>query len=662
MTYFVFLKKLFSIFKKWLYNYIMGKIESIKKLLGIEHFTKYTNDYFDRSNIRSSLYVASVVVLLELWMIISTLFFQFFGDLNRSKAWLITHLASYTLLFLSALSLLIYSLLHVKKIIKRNKEWFAVRFVFSIISLGFGIYISYLDYLKGEQFITLMTMTIIVFCFTVWRPLYSILLLTGSYTLFFILCQNRLPATYATKVNLTIVMLIILLSAINAYRQKLSEAKKDERLEQAHDILLKLSISDEVTGVANMNYFRGQAFELMNKPGIIPSDYIYLYFDIENFKMINQKYGFWEGNTFLKGFAEFLGKTFKDSIIAHFSNDNFVVLSRDEKIKEKIVDICKKLTEYHYDIKLGLKVGAYKPETKEVLPLIACDHARYACNSIKKYYNLTYCLYDTNMSLRFQKKQHIINNFDEAIKNEYIKVFYQPVVNAATGNLCGLEALARWQDPQFGFLSPADFIETLEEYHLIHRLDMFVVERVCRDINDAKKKGRKIIPTSLNFSRLDFDSLNLAQEVADCLEKYNIDKTEIHIEVTESTLSENDVKLKEELKSFRSHGYALWLDDFGSGYSGLNVLKEYDFDLIKIDMKFLSNFDVNEKSRQILKNVINLAKDLGMQTLTEGVETKEQYDFLRDNGCEKLQGYLFSKPVARDEFEAMLDNGTLVID
>lgn len=640
----------------------MGKFESIKKFLGIEHFTKYTNDYFDRSNIRSSLYVASVVVLLELWMIISTLFFQFFGNLNRSKAWLITHLASYTLLFLSALSLLIYSLLHVKKIIKRNKEWFAVRFVFSIISLGFGIYISYLDYLKGEQFITLMTMTIIVFCFTVWRPLYSILLLTGSYTLFFILCHNRLPATYATKVNLTIVMLIILLSAINAYRQKLSEAKKDERLEQAHNILLKLSISDEVTGVANMNYFRGQAFELMNKPGIVPTDYIYLYFDIENFKMINQKYGFWEGNSFLKDFAEFLDKTFGNSIIAHFSNDNFVVLTKDEKIKEKIVDICKKLTEYHYDIKLGLKVGAYKPENKEVLPLIACDHARYACNSIKKYYNLTYCLYDTNMSLRFQKKQHIINNFDEAIKNEYIKVFYQPVVNAATGNLCGLEALARWQDPQFGFLSPADFIETLEEYHLIHRLDMFVVERVCRDINDAKKKGRKIIPTSLNFSRLDFDSLNLAQEVADCLEKYNIDKTEIHIEVTESTLSENDVKLKEELKSFRSHGYALWLDDFGSGYSGLNVLKEYDFDLIKIDMKFLSNFDVNEKSRQILKNVINLAKDLGMQTLTEGVETKEQFDFLRENGCEKLQGYLFSKPVARNEFEAMLDNGTLVID
>ncbi len=640
----------------------MGKIDSIKKFLGIERYSKYTSEYFDRSNIRSSLYVASVVVVLELWMILSTLFFQFFGNLNRSKLWLITHLTSYGLLLLSALILLIYSLLHVKRIIKRKKEWDAVRFIFSIISIGFGIYISYLDYLKGEQFITLMTMSIIVFCFTVWRPLFTILLLVGSYSLFFILCHNSIPTTYATKVNLTIVTIIILLSAINAYRQKLREAQKDERLEQAHDILLKLSICDEVTGVANMNYFRGQAFELMNKPGIKASDYIYLYFDIENFKMLNQKYGFWEGNSFLKEFAEFLGKVFESSIIAHFSNDNFVVLTKDEKIKEKVLKICKKLTEYKYDIKLDIKVGAYKPERKDVLPLIACDHARYACNSIKKYYNLTYCLYDENMSLRFQKKQHIINNFEEAIKNEYIKVYYQPIVNAESGKVCGLEALARWQDPQFGFLSPADFIETLEEYHLIHKLDMFVVERVCKDIQDAKEKVRRIIPTSLNFSRLDFDSLNLAQEVSDCLKKYNIDRNEIHIEITESTLSENDTKLKEELKSFRSYGYALWLDDFGSGYSGLNVLKEYDFDLIKIDMKFLSNFDVNQKSRLILKNVINLAKDLGMHTLTEGVETQEQYDFLREIGCEKLQGYLFSKPISRAEFEAKLDDGTLVID
>lgn len=633
----------------------------LKAFFGIENYTKYTNDYFDRSNIKSSLYVSSVVVLLELWMICSTLFFQFFGNLNRSKQWLIIHLTCYGVLFLSSLTLLIFSILHHKKIIQTHKTWLGIRFIFSIISMGFGIYISYLDYLKGEQFITLMTMTILVFCFTVWRPFFSILFLCSSYGFFFIICNNKIPASYATKVNLTIVLIIILLSAINAYRQKISEAKKDERLEQAHDILLKLSISDEVTGIANMNYFRGQAFELINNPQVNIKDYIYLYFDIENFKMLNQKYGFWEGNSFLKDFADFLKKTFDDGIIAHFSNDNFVVLTRDLKIKDKIMEICKKINDFQYDIRLGIKVGAYKPESKEVLPLIACDHARYACNTIKKNYNITYCEYDANMATRFQNKQYIINNFDQAIKNEYIKVYYQPQVNASDGKICGLEALARWDDPTYGLLSPADFIDTLEEYHQIHRLDMYIVDKVCRDIRDAKTTGRKVLPISLNFSRMDFDSLNLADEVGSCLKKYEIDKNAIHIEITESTLSEDDTKLKEELKSFRAQGYALWLDDFGSGYSGLNVLKEYDFDLIKIDMKFLSNFSGNEKARHILKNVINLAKALGMQTLTEGVETQEAYDFLRDNGCEKLQGYLFSKPIPKSEFKAKLDDGTFKI-
>lgn len=640
----------------------MSRLEKVKHFFGIEKLTKYTHDFFDASNIRSSLYVASVVVVLELWMICSTLFFQFVGDLNRSDKWLFTHLLCYSVLLISALVLFIYSILHLKKIVKNHSVWWTIRFVFAVISIAFGIYISYLDYLKGEQFITLMTMTIIVFCFTVWRPIYSIIFLTTSYGLFFYLCNSAIPASYATKVNLSIVLIIILLSAINSYRQKLSEAKKDEQLEQAHDILLKLSISDEVTGIANMNYFRGQSFELINKNGIDIHQYIYLYFDIENFKMLNQKYGFWEGNSFLKKFADLLNQTFEKSLTAHFSNDNFVVLTKDERIKEKVLDICKKLSEYQYDIKLGIKVGAYKPENKEVLPLVACDHARYACNSIKKHYNITYCLYDETMSLRFQKKQYIINNFDSAIKNEYIQVYYQPFVNSQTGKICGMEALARWNDPQFGFLSPVDFIETLEEYYQIHRLDMYIVEKVCQHIESARTRGRKIIPVSLNFSRLDFDSLNLAEEVENCLKKYNIDKYDIHIEITESTLSEDDIKLQEELKSFRAHGYALWLDDFGSGYSGLNVLKEYDFDLLKIDMKFLSNFEGNERARQILKNVINLAKDIGMQTLTEGVETQEAYDFLRENGCEKLQGYLFSKPISREELEAKLDAGTFVIE
>ena len=640
----------------------MGKFDSLKSFLGIETYTRYTNDYFDRSNIRSSLYVASVVAVLELWMILSTIFFQYVGSLNRSRSWLIIHLAAYTTLFAVALLLLCYALLYQKMYVKSRTTWSVIRLVFAIVAMAFGIYISYLDYLKGEQFITLMTMTIVVFCFSVWRPLFSILFLSASYGVFFLLCHFQSPASYATKVNLSMVFIVILLSAINNYRQKIGEAKKDERLEQAHDILVKLSISDEVTGIANMNYFRGQAFELMNKPDTVISDYTYLYFDIENFKMLNQKYGFWEGNTFLKDFADLLNKTFENSLIAHFSNDNFVVLTKSKKIKEKVLEIVKKVSEYQYDIKLGLKVGAYMPEDKETLPLVACDHARYACNSIKKHYNLAYCVYDKDMALSFQKKQYIINNFDTAIEKEYIQVYYQPLVSSESGKICGIEALARWIDPQFGFLSPADFIETLEEYHQIHRLDMYIVEKACQHIKYAFDRHRKILPVSLNFSRLDFDYLNLAEEVENCLKKYDIDKKYIHIEITESTLSEDDIKLKEELKSFRSCGYALWLDDFGSGYSGLNALKEYEFDMLKLDMKFLYNFDNNEKSRTILKNIIKLAKDLGMNTVTEGVETAEQYKFLKENGCKYLQGYLFSKPLSRDDMEKNIDNGTFVLE
>lgn len=639
----------------------MGRFDSLKRFLGLEKFTKYTNEYFDKSNIRSSLYVSSVVIILEIWMIISTLFLQYFGDLNRSKQWLITHLGSYILLLISAGILFFYSILNHKKILKNQKIWLTIRFFFSVIAIGFGIYISFLDYLKGEQFITLMTMTIFVFCFTVWRPIYTILFLFSSYSIFFIICNKAEPATYATKVNLTIVFITITMSAINSYSQKLSEAKKDEKLEQAQDILLKLSISDEVTGIANMNYFRGQALELMQKKETVIENLIYLFIDIENFKTLNQKYGFWEGNTFLKNIADILNELFKESIIAHFSNDNFVILTENKNIKEKILDLCQRINNFKYDIKLGLKVGAYKPENRECLPLLACDHARYACNTIKKNYNITYCEYDNDMALRFQKKQYIINNFDDAIKNEYIKVFYQPLIDANTGKICGLEALSRWDDPKYGFLPPADFIETLEEYHQIHRLDMYVVDRVCRDIIEVKNTRRKLIPISLNFSRMDFDSLNLAEEVGSCLKKYGIDKSAIHIEITESTLSEDDDKLKEELKSFRSQGYALWLDDFGSGYSGLNVLKEYDFDLIKIDMKFLSNFEGNQKARTILQNVIKLAKDLGMQTLTEGVETNEACNFLRENGCEKLQGYLFGKPMSKIEFQVKIDEGIYTI-
>ena len=659
------LKKEFLFSGILIYNrYMKHKkfLTTLKHFLGLEKRSEYVKNYFNSSNIRSSIYVSSVVIILELFMMTSITIRQFSDETRRTVQWFVTHMLCYAFLFLAALALFIYSVRNIKNKNSNPKVWEVLKYIFSLTAIIFGIYISFLDYKKGEQFITLMTMTIFVFCFVVWRPIYSFLLLSVSYIVFFYICNKFSPATYATKINLFIVFISILMSAINAYHQKLKEAQKDERLEHTQSILLKLSISDEVTGIANMHYFRSQSLEYMHKKEVDIEKLIFLFLDIENFKILNEKYGFWEGNTFLKNFADMTNSVFTDSIVAHFSNDNFVVLTKDEGLEEKLNTLRKKMLDSKYDISLGLKVGGYRPESRECLPLIACDHARYACYSIKKRYNRDYCEYDTSMANDFQKKQYIINNIDDAIKNEYIKVFYQPVVNAKNGKLCGLEALARWEDPQYGFLSPADFIQTLEEYYQIYKLDLFVVEKVCQHFVHIIERQLPLIPVSLNFSRRDFDSINLASDVEALLQKYGVDKKLIHIEVTESTLSENDEKLKEILKEFRKNGYALWLDDFGAGYSGLNVLKEYDFDMMKIDMKFLSGFSGNEKSRLILKNIITMAKGLHMSTLTEGVETDEAYQFLRENGCEQIQGYLFGRPMPVQELYEKVKIGMYQLD
>ena len=227
--------------------------------------------------------------------------------------------------------------------------------------------------------------------------------------------------------------------------------------------------------------------------------------------------------------------------------------------------------------------------------------------------------------------------------------------------ICGFEALARWIDPKYGFMPPYAFISTLEEYRQIHKLDAYIVKKLCEDILEAPAKGIPVLPISINFSRLDFELMDVENLLEECIEKNNIDKNLIHIEVTESALSQNDKNLQETLRRLKGKNYSLWLDDFGSGYSGLNILKEYDFDMMKIDMAFLRNFSSTPKSRPILKNIVTLAKDIGMHTLSEGVETEEAFEFLREIGCERIQGYLFGKPMPKDEIVSKIRKGEFLI-
>ena len=304
-----------------------------------------------------------------------------------------------------------------------------------------------------------------------------------------------------------------------------------------------------------------------------------------------------------------------------------------------------------------MKCGIYTPKDRDESPSLDCDHARYACSTIKKHFNKLIVEYDESMDKDFKIKRYVINNLNKAIENGYIMPYYQPVVLAKNGKICGAEALARWIDPEYGFMSPAAFVPTLEEYHLIHKLDMYIMECVCRDLKLAREENHPLIPVSINFSRLDFELTDPVAELNECIQKYGITKDQIHVEITETAFADSGKKIQDAMEQFRKQGYALWLDDFGSGYSGLNVLKDYNFDMMKIDMKFLSKFSENQKTQPILTSIITLAQKIGMQTLTEGVETEDAYRFLQEAGCQRLQGYLFGKPMIRKEFYDKITRG-----
>ena len=239
-------------------------------------------------------------------------------------------------------------------------------------------------------------------------------------------------------------------------------------------------------------------------------------------------------------------------------------------------------------------------------------------------------------------RQYIQTHIDEALEKGWIRLYYQPVVRALSRTLAGYEALARWQDPVRGLISPAAFIPALEEIHAIHKLDLYMVDQICSLYGPRNDLGFPTVPISFNLSRLDFFDCDIHAEISRRVDRAGIPHGNLAIEITESVFVQDMSVIAPILDQFRQDGYSLWMDDFGSGYSSLNVLKDYAFDTIKLDMGFLRRF--SDRARVIVESVIRMAKDLNIQTLAEGVETEAQAEFLRNIGCSLFQGFLFSKP------------------
>ncbi len=402
---------------------------------------------------------------------------------------------------------------------------------------------------------------------------------------------------------------------------------------------------DELTDLPTMMYFRRYAITYVRNAHKYGRKAYLVYFNLENFSTFNERYGFEEGDRLLRLMALAIEEQFPGFLLSRFSGDHFLLVCESYDLETGITEARKQVHAFGRNANVELKAGIYTIEDEDMDIGLACDRAKIACDSIAHHYDCIYRWFDDALNWRVERGKYIESHIDRAMKEGWIKVYYQPIVRSISGEVCEFEALVRWEDPQYGLLSPAVFIDVLESAHLIHKLDAYVIRQVCSEWSRLRGDGKWRIPTSVNLSRLDFELCDVFEMVEGAVREFGVPRQILHIEVTESALNQNTELLASNVERFRKAGYQVWLDDFGSGYSSLNTLKDFVFDVVKIDMAFLRDFDSKPKSRVIIASVVNMAKQLGMQTLIEGVETPAQYEFVREVGCELVQGYLIGKPV-----------------
>ncbi|MCR5625781.1 MAG: EAL domain-containing protein [Lachnospiraceae bacterium] len=251
-------------------------------------------------------------------------------------------------------------------------------------------------------------------------------------------------------------------------------------------------------------------------------------------------------------------------------------------------------------------------------------------------------------------EQYVQNHLEDAIAQDWIIAYFQPVVRSLTGELSGFEALARWNDPTYGFLTPDIFIPPLEKNGKIYLLDLAVLEIICKNYKEQHDSSFDFIPVSFNLSRLDLEISDIHERINFICDKYDVPHNMIHIEITENSSGEKEEALEEHIQWFHRDGFEVWMDDFGSGLSTLNTLQTHSFDVIKLDMMFLRHF--NKKGELILRSIIKMAKNLGIGTVCEGVETMEHSQFLKETGCERIQGWYYGRPQPVEVIKGLVHN------
>ncbi|MHC1717539.1 MAG: EAL domain-containing protein [Acidaminococcaceae bacterium] len=426
---------------------------------------------------------------------------------------------------------------------------------------------------------------------------------------------------------------------------------------ESHAENKKENCYDELTGLSSKAVFYKKVHALLTAK--YEQHYCIAIFDIDKFKLVNDFFGTHAGDRLLCYIAKLLEEYFAkndDAVYCRLESDRFAAcfLFSGKAYAELIDYITTGLQKSPLNFELAAYFGLYLPETPDLPVNIMCDRAMLAQKSIKGRFDKNYAFYEEELRKKLLHKQEITGRMNQALKGNQFEIYLQPKVHLITNEIVGAESLVRWNHPTLGLLSPGDFITIFEENGFITNLDIFVWEETCRLLRKWLDEGRNTFPISVNVSRLDLLEPSFFQTITNLVEKYEIDPKMLNLELTETAYVKRYDEIKLVTDKLRDYGFSVHMDDFGSGYSALNMLQDIAVDTLKIDLNFMSGFAESGRGRNILSSVIRMAKWLGLPVVIEGVENEEQVAFLRSIGCTVGQGYYFSKPLPVDKFEKSL--------
>lgn len=416
---------------------------------------------------------------------------------------------------------------------------------------------------------------------------------------------------------------------------------------------------DAATGLLGKEAFFDEAAAYLRHSGA--RDVSIVCFDVDHFKLFNDLHGLDCGDELLRYLGRALALRFSPDEaqpLARLAADTFALCAtgiRPERVERILVDIS---SECPNGIDAIVRAGVYRIEDPASPVSIMCDRAVIALRTVKGSYFDRVALYDPGMREALVLEREVVAGIESALREDRIELFLQPKCNIRTGKIVGAEALARWRHPERGIVAPGEFIPLIERNGLVCSLDLRVWEKTAAWIRGLIDEGVQPVPVSVNVSRADIYLVDVAAELHALVERYGIEPSLIEVEITESAYSERPDRIVAAFDELAERGFTVLMDDFGSGYSSLNMLKDINVDVLKIDMRFLDRDD--RRSKDIMESVIRMARWLDLPVIAEGVETREQVNFLLDVGCSYAQGYYYARPMEAAAFEALLTDGSKV--